>query len=186
MSMWCLVNIKVWFMIRYIIQSYLNNKFGWWWGKRKFFFTFDLVRNNVLYNVMQLTLFAWNNLWYIPETEICRERGSIAPRKVFARPESFCNTQTFVYYIQTLSGKSLKFLESFWIVWKVSRLSWTFLNCLESFGFVWKVSVLSIIFPYSLRKYRRPRKLPIFWQVTKLSASFQNVWKITRLSGKFP
>ena len=25
-----------------------------------------------------------------PETEIHRERGSIAPRKVFAHPESFC------------------------------------------------------------------------------------------------
>ena len=30
------------------------------------------------------------------ETEICRERGSIAPRKVFVCPESFCTEQTFV------------------------------------------------------------------------------------------
>ena len=59
----------------------------------------------------------------VTETEIRWERGSIAPRKVFARPESFCTEHTFVYYIRNLSGKSLKFLESFWIVWKVSRLS---------------------------------------------------------------
>ena len=57
------------------------------------------------------------------ETEIHRERGSIAPRKVFSSPENFCTEHTFVYCIRNLFGKSLKFLESFWIVWKVSRLS---------------------------------------------------------------
>ena len=76
----------------------------------------------------------------LAETEIHRERGSIAPWKVFARPESFCTEHTFVYYILKLFGKSLKNLESFWIVWKVFRLYWTFLNCLKSFYFVWKFS----------------------------------------------
>ena len=113
--------------------------------------------------------------WYSlgAETEICRELGSIAPRKVFARPESFCTENTFVYYIRNLSGKSLKFLESLWILWKVSGLSWMYLNCLESSGFVWKFSVQS-------GKYRRPRKLPYFL------ATYQIVWKVSRMSGKFP
>ena len=65
------------------------------------------------------------------DTEICREGGSIAPRRVFARPESWCTEHTFVYYS-----------------W---NLSWTLLNCLESFYFVnnKKKSVLSV-------KHRRP------------------------------
>ena len=107
------------------------------------------------------------------ETEIHRECRSIAPRKVFARQESFSTEHTFVYYIRNLSGISLKFLESFWIVRKVSRFAWMFLNCLESFGFVWKFSVLS-------GKYTRPRNLPDFL------ASYQIVWKLSKMSGKFP
>ena len=41
------------------------------------------------------------------------ERGSIAPWKVFAHPESFGTEHIFVYYFRNLAEKSLKFLESF-------------------------------------------------------------------------
>ena len=46
------------------------------------------------------------------ETEIRRERGSIAPWKVFARPESFAQG-TYFFYIITKTC-----LESLRIVWK--------------------------------------------------------------------
>ena len=57
------------------------------------------------------------------ETEIHRERRSIAPRKVFARPESFGTEHTFDYYIRKIAEVSRKFLdllESFQIVLNVS------------------------------------------------------------------
>ena len=91
---------------------------------------------------MQCSALSW------PETEIRRERGSIAPRKVFARPESFCTEVTFVYFypeifckITEVSGKFLDRLERFQIVLNISELSGKFRLCLESFGFVWKFSV---------------------------------------------
>ena len=82
-------------------------------------------------------------------TEGARDNCS---RKLFARRERFCTEQTFFFYIQNLSGKSLKFLDSFQIIWKVSRLSWTFLKCLESIEGL--------------------ESIQIFWQVTKLNGKF--------------
>ena len=66
---------------------------------------------------------------------------ALLPGKFLRVRNFFCTEHTFVYYIRNLSGKSLKFLESFWIVWKISRLSWMFRNCLENCGFVWKFFV---------------------------------------------
>ena len=105
------------------------------------------------------------------ETEIHRERRSIAPRKVFACPESFCTEHTFFYYIRNMSEKSMKFLESFWIAWKVLKLSWTFLNGLESL-------VLSGNFQYSLESIEGLESCGL--------VSFQTVWKLFRLSIDFP
>ena len=76
------------------------------------------------------------------ETEIRRERGSIAPRKVFARPETFCTEHTFVHYIWKITEVSAKFLdslESFKIVLNVSELSGKFRFCPEILRIVWKV-----------------------------------------------
>ena len=139
------------------------------------------------------------------ETEIHRERGSIAPWKVFARPESSCaRNDFFLHYNQNLSGESPDCLEMFqcygkrvWIVWKVSGLSGKFPDCLESFridwncleGFqiVWKLSGLSGNFTNCLERLR------IVWKVSGLSGkfpdcleSFQIVWKVSGSFEKFP
>ena len=89
-----------------------------------------------------------------PETELHWERKSIAPWKVFARTEFFCTEHTFVYHIRNLSGKSLKFLQSFWISGK-------FPDCLEHSLFVWKVLVVSRNFPYSLESIGGLERLQI-------------------------
>ena len=97
------------------------------------------------------------------ETEIHRERRSIAPWKVFARQDSFSTEHTFVYYIRNLSGISLKFLdrpESFKICLNVSELSGKF-------------RFFSGNFPYCLESIQGPETFQIFWQVTKLSGNFQ-------------
>ena len=48
-----------------------------------------LLMEGIFYKIDQ------NLTWCETETEIHRERGSIAPRKVFARPESFCAEHIF-------------------------------------------------------------------------------------------
>ena len=60
------------------------------------------------------------------ETEILRERASIARRKVFARPESFC-AWIVKRKIFTLSGNFSDFLEIF------SDFLESFPDCLENF-----------------------------------------------------
>ena len=60
-----------------------------------------------------------------PETEIHGERTSIARRKVFACPESFCEGN---FCLPISIGNCL---ESFRIVWKTSGLSGKILDCLE-------------------------------------------------------
>ena len=64
-------------------------------------------------------------LW--PETEIHGERASIAHRKVFARPESFCAGNFFL----PISIENC--LETLRSVWKVSGLSGELPDYLERF-----------------------------------------------------
>ena len=110
------------------------------------------------------------------ETEIRTERGSIAPRKVFAHPEVFVLnillsiiSGTF-WKITEVSKKFLYPLESFQIVLNVSDLSGKFWFCLEilciegleSFQFFWKVTKLSGKFPERLESFQIVCKVSIF------------------------
>ena len=126
------------------------------------------------------------------ETEIHRERGSIAPWKVLRVWKVFCTEHTFVYYIWNLSEKSLKFLESYKKVWKVSRWSEKFPDfqisyCLKSFKIVCNFFILSGRFPDCLET------LQIVYIFSRLSRKFsdclylfQVVWEVFHLSRKFP
>ena len=113
------------------------------------------------------------------ETEIRRERKSIAPRKDFARPESFCAEHTFVYFHLEL-------------VWKITKVSGKFLDCLERFQIVLNVFELSESFRFwqeifrVLWKIQKTQKASIFsGKLSIFLESFQNVCKIFRLSAKF-
>ena len=68
-----------------------------------------------------------------PEAEIVRQRVSIADRKVFARPESFCvlNAKMLINY-QYMSENSPDNLESVRTIRKVSPQSGKCLDLLES------------------------------------------------------
>ena len=111
------------------------------------------------------------------ETEICRERGSIAPGK-FLRVRK-------VFALKTLwSIISGTCLENHWSFCQVYGLSGKFPDCLERFWIVWKVSILSENLLYFLDSIEGLDTFQIFWQVTKLTRKFSDylesfhiVWK---------
>ena len=110
------------------------------------------------------------------ETEKGRQRGSIATRKVFARPESFCalNAKMLktVRTVWKLSGQSGNFpdsLETFRTVWKLSGQSGNFPDSPESVWTAWKMSGQSGKYPHSLENVER---------VWKLQDCLKTVWKV--------